>query len=138
MRTIISLLLALIAGTAGAQEAFSLHLGAATSRRDPRTQARLALWNSPMGRLQQQTSMLQAGLGREGLAGGAPTALAVRAKGQAGVPPQVIAAALASGIQLSQTEVVRIHWPWEQGLEQPELPLEQQISLLLGRRLEIQ
>ncbi len=138
MKTLLSLLLTLIAATAGAQEAFSLHLGATAWPRDPRTQARLVQWESPMGRLMYEASVQQAGLGREGLAGRAPMGLAMRLKSQSGVPPQVISAALENGVQLSETGILRIRWPWEEDLQRPDLPLEQQISLQLGRRLEIQ
>lgn len=102
---------------------------------DPNTEARLAEWNSPMGRLmavfnQQQAWVMrgtQPGLERV-------NGLAVRVKMQKGLPLQLIAANVDAGIDLSAHRVEATDWPWnEEGT--PTMSLEQQLSVLLGRRL---
>ena len=103
-------------------------------RPDPHVEARLAQWNSPMGRLmavfQQQQAWVMRGTqpGLERVNG-----LAVRVKLQEGLPPEVIASTVDAGIDLSARQV-DVDWPWNDQAE-PGMSLEQQISVLLGRRL---
>jgi hypothetical protein len=135
---LLTIVLTLAAASAAAQESFSLRLGAGPwPPRDPRTEARLAEWDSPMGRVAYQVAQQQASVGREGLVGGGQ-GLALRVKAQAGTRPQIIATSLLNGIPLADSTVLEIHWPWDEEITNAPLPLEQQISLLLGRRLEIQ
>jgi hypothetical protein len=125
------------ATTAMGQQGFSLRLGDLTAApSNPRTRARLAEWNSPMGRLVYDLAQQQASLGREGLPG-YPMAIAIRLRAQRGLPVQVVTAAIENGVQIDERAVPVVHWPWEEKGEQPALSLDQQISLLLGRRLEV-
>jgi hypothetical protein len=60
--------------------------------------------------------------------------LAVRVKMQQGLPLELIAANVDAGIDLSAHRVEVADWPWnEEGT--PTMSLEQQLSVLLGRRL---
>jgi hypothetical protein len=59
-------------------------------------------------------------------------------KAQKGTRARLITAALQSGIQVSESSVAVVRWPWQskaQG-QPPVLPLDQQLSILLGRRLQ--
>ena len=84
------------------------------TRPDPRTEARLAEWNSPMGRLmaafQQQQAWVMRGTqpGLERVNG-----LAVRVKAQQGLPLELVAATVDAGIDLSQQRVEASGWPWD-------------------------
>ena len=104
-------------------------------RPDPSTEARLAEWNSPMGRLmavfQQQQAWVMRGTqpGLERVNG-----LAVRVKMQKGLPLELIAANVDAGIDLSAHRVEAVNWPWdEEGAA--TMSLEQQLSIMLGQRL---
>ena len=131
-------LLMLAAGASFASDAdFSLHLGELHwPPPDPRTEARRAVWNSPMGRLMYEMAQQRAGLGLAGLPGGG-SALALRLKLQPGLAPALVAASLNSGAELYEQRMKVIVWPWDETPEDQSLPVEQQISLILGRRLEI-
>ena len=104
-------------------------------RPDPRKEARLAEWNSPMGRLmavfQQQQAWVMRGTqpGLERVNG-----LAVRVKMQEGLPLELIAATVDAGIDLSAKRIEAVDWPWDEEGE-PAMSLERQLSVLLGRRL---
>lgn len=136
-RAMILVIVLAAAATVMGQQGFSLRLGDLTmTPRNPRTRARLAEWNSPMGRLMYDLAQQRAGLGREGLVG-YPMGVAIRLKAQRGLPVQVITAAVERGVQLDERAVPVVHWPWEEQTEQPAMSLDQQISLLLGRRLEV-
>lgn len=136
-RAMILVIVLAAAATVMGQQGFSLRLGDLTmAPRNPRTRARLAEWNSPMGRLMYDLAQQRAGLGREGLVGH-PMGVAIRLKAQRGLPVQVITAAVERGVQLDERAVPVVHWPWEEQTGQPALSLDQQISLLLGRRLEV-
>ncbi|MCK5376509.1 MAG: hypothetical protein KAJ97_05470 [Acidobacteria bacterium] len=116
---------------------FSLNLKSISlaPRPDPRTEARLAEWNSPMGRLtaafnQQQAWVMrgtQPGLERV-------NGVAIRVKAQHGVPVEVLAATMEAGIDVSRQQV-KVDWLWRRNEEEPAMSLEEEISLLLGRRL---
>ena len=104
-------------------------------RPDPRTEARLAEWNSPMGRLmavfQQQQAWVMRGTqpGLERVNG-----LAVRVKAQQGLPLELVASTVDAGFDLSTRQVDLDWWPWGEK-EEAGMSLEEQLSLLLGRRL---
>ncbi len=136
---LVLLLGAVLAGPAAAQHAhFSLHLDTMSlTPRDARTQARLAQWNTPMGRLQYQVSQLQANAGRTGLVGGGSPALAFRFKVQGGLPLHLVTGVSLNGIQLHEEDVAVIRWPWEkeQHPRHKVLSVDEQISTLLGNRL---
>lgn len=140
MRYLISSLIVILAASiGGATDAgFSLDLADLPLRPpDPRTEARLAQWNSPMGRLTYHMQQEQAMLGRAGLVGGGVPAMAVRVAFIDGLPPRVLAAVLAGGVEEYQQPIAAIRWPWHEGEEKQEtLPLDSQLAILLGRRLE--
>jgi len=133
------LIFAAAAVPAAAQQArFSLHLDALPlTSKDPRTQARLAQWNSPIGRLQYQMAEMRANAGRTGLVGGAPAALVFRLKAQGALPLHLVTAITAGGVQLHEQTLAVIHWPWEKekGPKHKVLSVDEQISTLLGSRL---
>lgn len=138
--TIICCLVLVTAVPAGAQVKFSLRLNDIPLRPiSEQTRARLAEWNSPMGRLEHMLGEQRAGLGREGLPGaGSLSAVAIRVKMQGGIPLHLVTAAIAAGIQLDERKVPVVHWPWaEESSNEPALPLDEQISILLGHRLEV-
>jgi len=124
------------AATCAAEEGFSLDLYSLRWPPNPRTEARLAEWNSPIGRVAYEVATMQGSLGRTGLPGG-NTGLAIRFKLQGGLSPELITAVVADGVALDERSLSVIHWPWDEQRANPPLPIDQQISLLLGRRLEI-
>ena len=139
MRTTL-IFLALLSATvvSGAGDpGFSLDLGGFSFalRPDPRTEARLAEWNSPMGRLmavfeQQQAWVMrgtQPGLERV-------TGAAFRFKLQHGVPVKLLAATMEGSLDVS-TQPVTIEWPWRSSEGEPKMSLEEEIAILLGQRL---
>lgn len=136
-RAMILAIVLTVAATAMGQQGFSLRLrDLRPAPRNPRTRARLAEWNSPMGRVMYDLSQQRASVGREGLPG-YPMGVVIRLKAQRGVPLRLITAAIENGVQFDERAVPVVHWPWEEQKQQPALSLDQQISLLLGRRLEV-
>jgi hypothetical protein len=106
----------------------------ARPRVDPRTEARLAQWDSPMGRLMYDMQQQQGTLMRGGQPGGS-SGLAFRLKFQKGLSPAVMAATIDGGVELYERAVHVVRWPWkEDGGE--AMPMEEQLTLLLGHRLE--
>ena len=124
------------AGAAAGEREFPLRLEEelARPRVDPRTEARLAQWNSPMGRLMYDMQQQQGALMRGGQPGGSG-GLAFRLKFQQGLSPAVMAATSEGGVELYERAVHVIRWPWKK--DQGEaMPMEEQLSLMLGHRLE--
>lgn len=79
------------AAVALAQDTFTLDLENLPLRpADPRTEARLAQWNSPIGRVEAHVRQEQAMLGRSGLVGGWSPGVAVRVGFVTGLPPRVV------------------------------------------------
>lgn len=117
---------------------FSLSIEAALSQpRTPAEEARLATWNSPMGRLAYAVAQEQVGLGTSGLVGHS-MGVAVRIGFRPHLRPELISAAVEQGLGTSQRSLGTIHWPWDETTEgAPPMTLEEQLSHLLGRRLEI-
>ena len=104
---------------------------------DPRTLARRAQWNSPMGRLMYEFSQQQAALYQPGTPGGAQ-GMAVGVAFQSGRSPRVVASMMNAGVQLYEQQVLVIAWPWdEDGDTVGARPIDEQISVLLGRRIEL-
>jgi len=122
--------------SATANTGFSLRLEEelARPRVDPRTEARLAQWNSPMGRLMYNMQQQQGALMRGGQPGGSG-GLAFRLKFQRGLSPAMMAATVEGGVELYERAVLVIRWPWRKD-EGEAMPMEEQLSLLLGHRLE--
>jgi hypothetical protein len=140
MRSILAVAIALtMSASAAAQEGFTLDLEDLPLRPDdPRTEARLAQWNSPMGRVAAHVQQEQAQLGRSGLVGGWSPGVAVRVGFVTGLPPRVLTAVLDGGVQRYEQTVAVVRWPWSEaddGVEQV-LPMDRQLGLLLGQRLE--
>jgi hypothetical protein len=104
------------------------------SKLDPRTQARLAQWNDPMGRVAAHVEQQQANFVRGGQPGGSG-GLAFRAKIQTGFRPRLIVAWTEGGSDVYERSMGVIRWPWAEP-EDEVLPLDEQLALLLGRRLE--
>ncbi len=134
-----ALVLAAVAATAfaAAAEDLGLDLESLDLRpRDPRTEARLAVWNAPLGRLSHHLADEQARL----LAGGGPVgtvpAAVLGLKLQRGLGLQVVAGTTEAGIERYEQTVRVIRWPWSDDSVAPVLPLDEQLALLLGRRLE--
>ena len=135
-RLIVTLLVTGAAITWAGESEFTLDLDTIDlSRRDPRTEARLAGWNSPMGRLMydmnEQRSMLMHG----GMPGGSGS-LAFRVKLRSGVATAIVAATLDGGVEFYERSVEVLEWPWHAS-DGSVMPIEEQLSLLLGRRLEL-
>lgn len=127
------------AAVALAQDTFTLDLEDMPLRpADPRTEARLAQWNSPIGRVEAHVRQEQAMLGRSGLVGGWSPGVAVRVGFVTGLPPRVVTAVLDGGIQRYEQTVEVVRWPWADTDETAGavLPLDRQLGMLLGRRLE--
>jgi len=139
--TLLGLALLAVPVPSSAGDRFSLAIGAAVNAGlSPATEQRLAIWNSPMGRLAAAVNDAQSALGMSGLVGH-PYGVAIAVGFRPRLRPELISAAVASGIRLSEAPVAPIHWPWDStsgGEEAPSEPtLEEQLSILLGRRLEL-
>ena len=105
-------------------------------RPDPKTEARLAQWNSPMGRLMHNFNQQQAWIMRGTMPGGERvTGAAVRVKAQNGLPLQLIAISSRAAIDISEREIAVVRWPWDDDKGPPVQTLDEQLSVLLGRRL---
>jgi hypothetical protein len=136
-RTLAILVLVAAPALAGAADVtFSLKLDEIplSPRPDPRTEARLALWNDPMGRLLHQFNQQQSWIMRGTMPGGdRATGAAVRVKAQQGLPLGLVTTSVQAGLDLAGRSEIRIRWPWSDDPEPP--PLEEQLALLLGERL---
>ena len=117
---------------------FSVTIGEfpVTERLDPRTEARRALWNDPMGRLmyhfnQQQSWVMRGTMPGSERASGA----AVRVKAQAGVPLTLLTDSMQNSFRFGKDDLTEIRWPWIDEESLSGMTLEQQLSVLLGRRL---
>lgn len=121
------------AGDAG----FSLGLDeiSLAPRPDPRTEARLAEWNSPMGRLMAAFQQQQAWVMRGAQPGmDRVTGAVFRFKLQQGVPVELLAATTEASFDIA-TQRVRVDWPWKPSEGEPQRSLEEEIAILLGQRL---
>ncbi len=118
---------------------FSVKVGEfpVTSRpEDPRKEARLALWNDPMNRLlyhfNQNLSWTVRGTmpGTERVGGAV-----ISVKAQPGVPLTILTDSVPTSFSLGKKDLSEIKWPWIDEQEFSAMPLEQQLSVLLGQRL---
>jgi hypothetical protein len=133
-RKVMMLAIMLMASVAWAADEFSLGLETLLLRDlDPRTEARLARWNAPLGRAQAHLDAETARLMRGGQPGGSG-GIAFRAKVQSGLPLEIMVASVDAGVELYDRAVETVRWPWQENAD-AVLPMEKQISLLLGRRL---
>lgn len=128
-----------VAAAAGAGEvSFSLNINniPTTSRPDPQTEARLAQWNDPMGRLLYHFNQQQAWIMRGTMPGGERAGgVAVRVKAQGGLPLQLLATTMQAGLDTAQQNLAQIRWPWIDDDALAAMPLDKQLSIELGRRL---
>lgn len=139
-RALITLGIVTIAGAAAfaGDVDFSVEVGEfpVTARPDPRKEARLALWNDPMNRLlyhyHQNLSWTIRGTmpGTERVGGAV-----ISVKAQPGVPLAILTDSIPSSFSLGKKDLSEIRWPWIDEREFSAMPLEQQLSVLLGRRL---
>jgi len=117
---------------------FSLNINniPTTGRLDPLTEARLAHWNDPMGRLLYHFNQQQAWVMRGTMPGGDRAGgLAVAVKAQDGLPLKLLAMSMQSGLIAAQQDLAEVRWPWIDDDSLAALPLDQQLSIELGRRL---
>jgi hypothetical protein len=139
---VIALLLSAPAPTAAepGERPFSLELEEIDLQpADPRTRARLARWNSdPMARVAMHMASEQARM----LGGNQPgaermNAMVVSVRFQRGLAAALVVASSASGVELYSRRMAVIDWPWtEDEADTPALPLDEQLTILLGDRLE--
>ena len=101
---------------------------------DPRTEARLAQWNSPLGRTEDHMRQQQAEILSGGQPGSGSGALAFRAKLQKGYRPRLVVGSSVAGVELYERTVTIIRWPWSDS-DEPAVPLEEQLSLMLADRM---
>ena len=134
-RLMITILIIGSAALSVGEDEFSLGLDKIDlSRRDPRTEARLAGWDSPMGRLMYQMNEQQSMLQRGGMPGGSG-GLAFRVKLRSGVGMAIVAATVDAGVEFYERSIEVVEWPWHES-DGSIMPIEEQLSVLLGRRLE--
>lgn len=136
-QTLVTLCLTAVPLLAGAGDAkFSLNINniPLTSRPDPRTEARLAQWNDPMGRLMYQFNQQQSWIMRGTMPGSdRATGAVVRLKAQNGLPLGLVSTSVQSGLDVAGRKEIAVRWPWSDDPEPP--PLEEQLAILLGNRL---
>jgi hypothetical protein len=144
MRITILLALALVLATPVAagddEKQFALELEKIDLRpRDPRTQARLARWNDdPMARVAMHMASEQARmLGGHQPGAGKPNAMVVSVRLQKGLAAALAVASSSSGVEFYERRMAVIRWPWEtDGEAKPAMPLDEQLTVMLGERLE--
>jgi len=123
---------------AAADVNFSLNIDkiSLTPRPDPRKEARLAEWNSPMGRLMHNFNSQQAWMMRGTMPGGdRVSGLAVKVKMQNGLPIHLLAATMQASIAVNESRIAVVRWPWSTDEEDSVMALDEQLSVLLGNRL---
>ena len=132
----LTLMAVLSTGVAGAQTDFDLELEKELRRPpvEPRTENRLAQWNSPMGRLMYQMQQQHASLMRGNQPGGA-MGLGFRLKWQGKVGWNLVASPMDNGIEMYERSLAVVRWPWQEPAD-TVLTIEQQVSTLLGKRLQ--
>jgi hypothetical protein len=136
MRNITSTALILLTLTAAAGAEVTVSVRASgSSGAGLRNEARLADWNSPLGRLSYFMGEQHANLLR-GNQPGASGAVAFLVKAQSGQPLQLIASSIEDGVRLSETQLTQIPWT-EKDSDEPEgVPLDEQLAILLSQRLQ--
>ncbi len=131
---VVPLIAATLPCSAGDSE-FSLGLDRIDPRTlDPRTEARLAQWNSPMGRTEDHVRQQQAEILSGSQPGGGSGALVFRAKLQKGYRPRLVVGSSVAGVDFYERTLTVIRWPWSQS-DEPTVPLEEQLSLMLADRM---
>ena len=122
------------------QKQFDLDLENVDLRpRDPRTEARLARWNEdPMARVAMHMASEQARmLGGHQPGAGKPNAMVVSVKFRKGLAAALTVASTSSGVEFYERQMAVIRWPWVKEDEaKPAMPLDEQLTVMLGERLE--
>lgn len=144
MRIVVVLLAVLtlaVAGFAGDEEKrFDLDIETIDLRpRDPRTQARLARWqDDPMARVAMHMASEQARIvGGSQPGAGQPSALVVSVRLQKGLAAALMVASSDAGVEFFERRMAVITWPWQKDeTPKPAMPLDEQLTILLGKRLE--
>ncbi len=142
IRTILVFLL-IAAAPIGAAETderqFQLDLDKISLRpQDPRTQARLARWNTdPMARVEMAMATEQARmLGGHMVGMGRPRAMVFSVRLRKGLAAALMVSLQASGVDFNERQMAVIHWPWEKDdAEKPAMPLDEQLTVMLEERL---
>jgi hypothetical protein len=133
---LIVMLPALAAGAGGVEFSLDLDDFSWNPNHDARTKARLAEWNDPMGRMIYHFHQQQSWIMRGTMPGSErDSGLAFRVKAQSGLPLQLVAASVQSGLDLAQQDLVRFG---PRPLSEEELEamnLEERLTELLSRRL---
>ena len=143
MRISIAVFLALLAATPlvadDVDKQFDLALEEAMRQpRDPRTQARLARWqDDPMARVAMHMASEQAHIIGGGLPGmDQPRAMVFSIQLRKNIATALTVATSAAGIEFYSRRMAVITWPWEEGEElKPAMPLDEQLTVMLGERL---
>jgi hypothetical protein len=94
-------------------------------------------WNDPMTRWMYQFNQLQAWTMRGATPGAdrIPGAV-VSVSARSGLPLRLVAQSQIATIDLSENEIDMVRWPWEDDEGPPVMDLDEQLSLLLGKRLD--
>lgn len=106
---------------------------------DPRTQARLARWNDdPMARVAMHMASEQARLiGGNQPGMDRPRGMVFSVRLQQGLAAALMVSTSASGVSFYERRMAVITWPWEKDEEaRPAMPLDEQLTVMLGDRLE--
>jgi hypothetical protein len=105
--TIIALLIAPnFSGAADVDFSLNIDQISLTPRPDPRKEAQLAGWNSPMGRLMHNFNQQQAWIMRGTMPGGERVnGLAVKVKAQNGLPIHLLAATMQASTSVSESRI---------------------------------
>jgi len=135
--TVIVLLMAPnIAGAADVDFSLNIDQISLTPIPTPQKEAQLAGWNSPMGRLMHNFNQQQAWIMRGTMPGGERVnGLAVKVKAQNGLPIHLLATTMQASIDVSESRIAVVRWPWSAEAEDPVMALDEQLSVLLGNRL---
>ena len=131
-----------VTGSEGDNKQFDLDLENIDLRpRDPRTEARLARWNDdPMARVAMAMASEHARiLGGHQPGMGQPRAMVFSVRLQKGLAAALMVSSSASGVEFYERRMAVITWPWEDEDEiKPAMPLDEQLTVMLGKRLESQ
>ncbi len=129
-------LLAFAQSTSAGEPRFSLSISAGTHQSlSPVQEAQLALWNDPMIRLMRAMDG-EIGHLLIGQPGGGRTPPLVSVGLGGGLPPRILTAAIEQNLAGTTEPPAAITWPWLKENEPAPPPMEEQLALLLGERLE--
>ena len=133
---LIAMLIAAVGGAGDVEFSLDLDNFKWTPNQDAHTRARLANWNDPMGRMMYHFNQQQAWIMRGTMPGSErDNGVAVRVKAQNGLPLQLLAATMQSSVDVAQQGLVRFGPRKVSDEELAAMPLEEQLTELLSRRL---